>query len=130
MTPQANIDQHKRILGTLYVVFGLLNLVVVLMIVFITSSIIPIYVHEEEVLMIINIVKVAVITFTSVLSAPALIAGFGLLYKKEWAVTLAFIIGIIGLLGFPIWTFIGIYSIVVFVMTQNSQKTRQATDLI
>ncbi len=130
MTPQANIDQHKRILGTLYVVFGLLNLVVVLMIVFITSSIIPIYVHEEEVLMIINIVKVAVITFTSVLSAPALIAGFGLLYKKEWAVTLAFIIGIIGLLGFPIWTFIGIYYIVVFVMTQNSQKTRQATDLI
>ena len=130
MTPQANIDQHKRILGNLYVVFGLLNLVVVLMIVFIASSIIPIYVHEEEVLMIINIVKVAVITFTSVLSAPALIAGFGLLYKKEWAVTLAFIIGIIGLLGFPIWTFIGIYSIVVFVMTQNSQKTRQATDLI
>ncbi len=130
MTPQANIDQHKRILGTLYVVFGLLNLVIVLMIVFIASSIIPIYVHEQEVLMIINIVKVAVITFTSVLSAPALIAGFGLLYKKEWAVTLAFIIGIIGLLGFPIWTFIGIYSIVVFVMTQNSQKTRQATDLI
>ncbi|MDZ7605774.1 MAG: hypothetical protein U5K79_09345 [Cyclobacteriaceae bacterium] len=130
MTPQANIDQHKRILGTLYVVFGLLNLVVVLMIVFVASSIIPIYVHEEEVLMIIGIVKVAVITFTSVLSAPALIAGFGLLYKKEWAVTLAFIIGIIGLLGFPIWTFIGIYSIVVFVMTQNSQKTRQASDLI
>jgi len=130
MTPQANLDQHKRILGTLYVVFGLLNLVVVLMIVFIASSIIPIYVDEPDVLMTINIVKVAVITFTTVLSAPALIAGFGLLYKKEWAVTLAFIIGIIGLLGFPIWTFIGIYSIVVFVMTQNSQKSRQATDLI
>jgi hypothetical protein len=80
--------------------------------------------------MVINIVKVAVLTFTSVLSAPALIAGFGLLYKKEWAVTLAFIIGIIGLLGFPIWTFIGIYSIVVFVMAQNTPKTRQATDLI
>jgi len=130
MTPQANLDQHKRILGTLYVVFGLLNLVVVLMIVFIASSIIPIYVDEPDVLMTINIVKVAVITFTTVLSAPALVAGFGLLYKKEWAVTLAFIIGIIGLLGFPIWTFIGIYSIVVFVMTQNSQKSRQATDLI
>lgn len=130
MTTQANIDQHKRILGTLYVVFGLLNLVVVLMIVFIASSIIPIYVHEDEVLMVINIVKVAVVTFTTVLSAPALITGFGLLYKKEWAVTLAFIIGIIGLLGFPIWTFIGIYSIVVFVMSQNVQKTRQATDLI
>jgi len=130
MTTQANLDQHKRILGTLYVVFGLLNLVVVLMIVFIASSIIPIYVDEPDVLMTINIVKVAVITFTTVLSAPALIAGFGLLYKKEWAVTLAFIIGIIGLLGFPIWTFIGIYSIVVFVMTQNSQKSRQATDLI
>ncbi len=130
MTSQANIEQHKKILGTLYVVFGLLNMVVVLLVVFIASAIIPIYVHEEEVLMIINIVKMGVITFTTIVTAPAIVAGFGLLYKKDWAVTLAFIIGIVGLLGFPIWTFIGIYSIVVFIMTQNNSKARQATDLV
>lgn len=130
MTTQSNLEQHKRILGTLYVVFGTLNLVLVLLAVTIASAIIPIYVHDENVLSIISIVKMGVITFITILTAPAIVAGLGLLYKKEWAVTLAFIIGIIGLLGFPIWTFIGIYSIVVFVMTQNNSKTRSATDLI
>ena len=130
MTNQSNIEQHKRILGILYVVFGSLHIAFVLLAVTIVGAIIPIHVHETEVLMIINIVKYAIITITIVLALPAMLAGIGLLYKKDWALTLAFIIGIIGILGFPIWTFIGIYSIVVFIMAQNQTKTRQATDLI
>ena len=111
MSNQVNIDQHKKILGTLFVVFSCLNLVVVLMMVLITSAVIPLHVDDLEALLVIKIVKYAVITLTIVLTAPAFIAGLGLLYKKEWALTLAFIIGIIGILGFPVWTFIGIYAI-------------------
>jgi hypothetical protein len=83
-----------------------------------------------ETLLVINIVKYALISLTLILTLPALIAGIGLLYKKDWALTLAFIIGIIGLLGFPIWTFIGVYSIVIFIMSQSNQKTRNAEDLL
>jgi len=131
MTNQTNIDQHKRILGTLYIVFSTLNIVVVIMAALIISAIIPIHVHDFESLLAVKIVKYAVITLTLILTTPALIAGIGLMYNKDWALTLAFIIGIIGLLGFPIWTFIGIYSIVIFIMAQNNQKPkpRQATDL-
>ena len=129
MSNQVNIDQHKKILGTLFVVFSCLNLVVVLMMVLITSAVIPLHVDDLEALLVIKIVKYAVITLTIVLTAPAFIAGLGLLYKKEWALTLAFIIGIIGILGFPVWTFIGIYAIVIFLMAQNDQKTKIATDL-
>ena len=129
MSNQVNIDQHKKILGTLFIVFSLLNVVTVLMLVLIASSIIPIHVDDFEVLLTIKIVKYAVLTLTFVLTTPALIAGIGLLYKKDWALTLAFVVGIIGILGFPIWTFIGIYSIVIFIMAQNNQKARQATDL-
>jgi hypothetical protein len=78
----------------------------------------------------VNIVKYAVISLTLILTTPALIAGIGLLYKKDWALTLAFIIGIIGLLGFPIWTFIGIYSIVIFIMSQSNNRPKRAEDFV
>lgn len=133
MSNYVDIDRHKTILGTLYVVFSLLNMVFVLLFTLVASAIIPIHVHEFEVLLIIRIIKYALITITITLTAPALVAGVGLLYKKDWALTLAFIIGIIGLLGFPIWTFIGIYSIIIFIMAQSpgqKMKPRQATDLI
>ncbi|MCG8311113.1 MAG: hypothetical protein MI975_27245 [Cytophagales bacterium] len=130
MANQVNVDQHKKILGTLYVVFGSLNLVAVLMVALISSAVIPIHVDDFEVLLAVKIVKYAVITLTFILTTPALIAGIGLLYKKDWALTLAFIIGIIGLLGFPIWTFIGIYSIVIFILAQNNKKPKEATELI
>ena len=129
MANQVNIDQHKKILGTLYIVFASMNIVVVLLGVLIASAVIPIHVHDFEVLLTVKVVKYAIITLTLVLTTPALIAGIGLLYKKDWALTLAFIIGIIGILGFPIWTFIGIYSIVIFIMAQNNRKPIQATDL-
>jgi hypothetical protein len=130
MAQKTDIDQHKKILGVLYVVFSSLNIVGVMFFVLLASSIIPIHVDDQEALLVISIVKYALISLTLVLTLPALIAGIGLLYKQDWALTLSFIIGIIGLLGFPIWTFIGIYSIVIFIMAQNSSKTRNAEDLV
>lgn len=130
MGNQVNIDQHKKILGTLFIVFSLLNFVLVLMFALIASAVIPLHVHDFDVLLVVKIVKYAVFTLTFIFSTPALIAGIGLLYKKDWALTLAFIIGIVGILGFPIWTFIGIYSIAIFILYQNNQKPRNASDLV
>lgn len=130
MTNQTDIESHKKILGVLYVVFSAIHIVGVVIVIAIFSSIIPIHVHDTEALMVLTIVKYAIISITVLLSVPALIAGIGLLYKKDWALTLAFVIGIIGILGFPIWTIIGIYSIVVFVMAQNSKPVRRAEDII
>jgi len=129
MANQVDIDQHKKILGTLLIVFSSLNVVLVLLAALIVTAVLPLHVDDFEVLLIVKIVKYAVLTLTFVLTVPSLIAGVGLLYKKDWALTLAFIVGIIGLLGFPIWTFIGIYSIVVFILSQNNRKLIQATDL-
>lgn len=130
MKNQVNIEQHKKILGTLLIVFSSLNIVVVLLIALVASAFIPIHIDEFEVLLAVKIVKYAVITLTLILTTPAFIAGVGLLYKKDWALTLAFVIGIIGILGFPVWTFIGVYAIVIFIMAQNNQKPRDASDLI
>ncbi len=131
MATQREIDQHKSILGILFIVFSVVHIAFVIFIASILSaSVLPIPEDEMEVMIVISIVKYAIVTITLLISIPAIIAGIGLLKRKDWAVTLAFVIGIIGLLGFPLWTFIGIYAIVVFVMAQNVTRGREATDII
>jgi hypothetical protein len=45
-----------------------------------------------------------------VLALPGLIAGIGLLRRKEWGRILAIIVGVFDLLNFPIGTLIAVYS--------------------
>jgi hypothetical protein len=52
------------------------------------------------------------------LALPGLLAGIGLLRRKEWGRILALIIGVFDLLNFPIGTLIAVYSF--YVLLQNS----------
>ncbi len=53
-----------------------------------------------------------------VLALPGLLAGIGLLRRKEWGRILALIVGVFDLLNFPIGTLIAVYSF--FVLLQSS----------
>ncbi len=53
-----------------------------------------------------------------VLSLPALLAGIGLLRRKEWGRILALIVAVFDLFNFPIGTLIAAYSF--YVLLQNS----------
>ena len=75
MANKVDIDNHKKILGVLYVVFSSLNIVGVLFFVLVASSIIPIHVDDQEALLVVNIVKYALISLTLFLTLPALITG-------------------------------------------------------
>ncbi len=119
MNTNPEIERHKGILGTLFVVFSLIHLVIVLGIAIFFGEFLPVVVDDQQALLVISIVKYAIVTITAVITLPALIAGIGLLYKKNWALTLAFVIGIISLPAFPIWTFVGIYTIVIFISAQR-----------
>jgi hypothetical protein len=48
-----------------------------------------------------------------VLALPGMLAGYGLLKRKPWARYLALVVGIIGLMDFPVGTVIGIYALLV-----------------
>jgi hypothetical protein len=48
-----------------------------------------------------------------VLAIPGLVAGYGLLARKAWGRVLAIVVGILGLINFPVGTAIGIYAILV-----------------
>ena len=53
-----------------------------------------------------------------VLALPALLAGIGLLRRKEWGRILALIVGVFDLFNFPLGTLIAAYSF--YVLLQNS----------
>jgi hypothetical protein len=112
-------NKHFRILGILFIAFSALNLAFMAMGVFLFAEFLPFYVQEEEALFVFTVIKYVIYTFAFVFTVPSFIAGIGLLYHKPWALTLAFIIGIMALPAFPIWTGIGIYAIIIFIMYQR-----------
>jgi len=48
--------------------------------------------------------------FFAVLALPGMLAGFGLLARRSWGRLLALVVGILGLVNFPVGTAIGIYA--------------------
>jgi hypothetical protein len=55
------------------------------------------------------------------LGIPGLLAGYGLLTRKPWARVLAIVVGILGLLNFPVGTAIGIYTLWVLMQPAASE---------
>jgi hypothetical protein len=66
---------------------------------------------DREALGILTIVGISVGTFMGVLGLPGLIAGIGLLRRRNWGRILAIIVGFLNLINFPIGTVIGGYSL-------------------
>lgn len=123
MSNYIDIERHKHILGILYVVFSSLHLLFVFVGVVFLSELIPVVSSDQESIWVFNLVRSIVIVLTLVLTLPGLIAGIGLINKKDWGLLVAFIISIIALPLFPFWTFISIYTIVIFIMSQRKAPT-------
>jgi hypothetical protein len=49
--------------------------------------------------------------FFAVLALPGMLAGFGLLAGRSWGRLLSLVVGILGLVNFPVGTAIGIYAL-------------------
>ncbi len=120
MSNSVDIERHKNILGILYLVLSGLHLLFVFTAVFFVSELMA--GTDAEAVWIFNLVKYIVITLTSILTIPGIIAGIGLIYKKNWALLMAFIISIISLPLFPLWTFLSIYTIIIFILNQQKQN--------
>ena len=125
-----SLDNHKRILGILYLISGILSFLGMLMLNAFLSVIFSFALQEanpdeqraiEFALSIAQYVPVFVILFFSV---PTLIAAFGLLTRKSWATLFALIVGCLKLFSFPIGTAIGVYSIWIWSEDQKLSKSQ------
>lgn len=120
------IDQHKKVLGIIYIVTASLSILIMLLVSAFVGTLFQFVIDkavEEDADTILQAVKTFVTALVWVItifvSIPSIIAGIGLLNKQRWALTLALILGCLKLLSFPIGTAIGVYSI--WVYTENSR---------
>jgi len=122
------MESHKRILGILYLVWGLLTLLLVFGInVFISFMMFHTNTREldlPEMMMVEGIVRVIMGFVLLVISLPSIIGGIGMLYDKKWAFTIILIVGIFSLMSFPMGTAIGVYTLWAYLKDQEIQKGR------
>jgi len=104
------VEQHIRILGWLYVVFGALGILVGVF-VFLVMGIAGAASGEAGAALAAGGIGLFVALLIAVMSLPSVIAGWGLLKRKSWSRMLAIVLGAISLISIPIGTALGIYTI-------------------
>lgn len=123
------MDTHKRVLGILFTVTGILQIMAFTILSLVFSTLFPLIIEQadpdatwilEWVSQFGQLLGVLLILFFAI---PTVIAGIGLLNNQRWAMTLALILGCLKLFSFPIGTIIGIYTIWVFAEDQRQAKT-------
>lgn len=113
------MESHKRILGILYIVTGLLNLFAMVFVALFSLFFPMIFEHaniDEQwfLVWVVPFIRTIAVIVVLLITIPSLIAGWGLLGQRHWAMTLALILGCLKLFSFPFGTAIGIYTIWVY----------------
>jgi len=104
------MDTHVRILGWLWIIIGLLGMLGALCLGATVAG--SGFISEDETaILVTSIVAVVCGSMFFLENILNIIAGVGLLKYKSWGRILAIILGIINLLGFPIGTALGIYTL-------------------
>jgi hypothetical protein len=109
---ERQLQLHVTILGWLYIVGNAIFLLIGAF-VFMLLAGIGVASGDSQAMAILSIVGTVVGALLAVLAIPGLVAGYGLLARKAWGRVLAIVVGILGLINFPVGTAIGIYAILV-----------------
>jgi hypothetical protein len=123
------MDTHKRVLGILYIVTGILQVLVFSIISILFATLFPFIIEEADpdgvwiLEWVSHFGQLLGWILIFVFAVPSIIAGIGLLSKQRWALTVALVLGCFKLFSFPIGTVIGIYTIWVFAEDQKQFKT-------
>ncbi len=118
---------HVKVLAVLYLVFSSLFLAgaVILLVIFGGATAVVGTAAEAEdaaiALPIIGITGMALVGFLTVMAAPGLIAGFGLLKFANWARILGIVLSALHLLNFPFGTVLGIYGLYVLLNRETER---------
>jgi hypothetical protein len=107
------MQEHIKIIGILWVVFGALSLFGALFLFGILFGISFIPGMGEIAPGILRIVGIGLASLMAVLGLPNIIGGWGLLKGREWARVLVLILAFLSLFNVPFGTALGIYSLIV-----------------
>ncbi len=121
------MDIHRRILGIIYLVLGLIELfslilgTLIFSIVFITD---PDEIREffELPALFRMVLGATIICVVLLISLPSIIIGSGLLYRKSWAEKAVLVLGCVYLFFPMVGTLLGIYTIIIEFVRQEHVK--------
>lgn len=114
------MESHKKILGILYIISGVLQMFVLALVATFLSTLFPYIAQEagpdgawviEWIGHLIPLLLWGIVLFFAV---PSVIGGIGMLQQKSWALTLLLIMGCFKLFSFPVGTALGVYTIWVY----------------
>ncbi len=120
------MDQHKKVLGIIYIATACLQIMAFLLLSAFFSTILSVAMKavspdDAWILdLVFNILKFIPWLVIIFISLPSLIAGIGLLYQQQWAMILALILGCLKLFSFPIGTAVGVYAIWIYVESKGT----------
>jgi hypothetical protein len=122
------MESHKRILAFIYIISGILQIMVMLIVMSVFSTLLP-FIQDEAgrdaewvFRWLIPFIRMMVMFIIILFSIPSIIGGIALLNEKKWALSLLLILGCFKLFSFPIGTAIGIYTIWVYAKDQEIKK--------
>ena len=119
------MEKHVNLLGILWIALGCFTFFggFVTFFVLFGVSFIPDMGYEAPVIL--RTVGVGVAIFLFILAIPKIIAGIGLMKRKEWGRILTLIVAFLSILSFPLGTALAIYSFVILIKDEAIQVFRQ-----
>ena len=117
------MEKHVNVVAALHIgvsIFGILFGVVILVVLNLVGG----FIADKEASMILHLVGTILSLFLILLSVPGIIAGLGLLRRKEWARILTLILAVINLMNVPLGTAVGVYSLWALVQEETVELFR------
>ena len=120
------MTQHVSILGTLYLLFGILGLVGALVLLVMVGGLAAIagFSAGEDAAVavpVLSTVAGGLFLITSLMALPSFVVGLGLLKRRSWARVAGLVLSVLNLPSFPIGTALGIYG--VWVLASEQART-------
>ena len=113
------MDRHVQLLSILCIVYGVLGLLFAFFVFLLLFGISFIPDMGDIAPGILRIVAWVASLFFTAIALPQVIAGYGLMKRKEWGRILTLIVSFFQLLSFPLGTALGIYSFVILLKEET-----------
>ncbi len=104
------MEKHIQIVAVLRIGFSILGLLIGILL-YALFFLLGDFINDADAEVVFTIIAEVILVVIIILSIPGLIAGIGLLKRKEWARILTLILSVLDLINFPIGTAVGAYSI-------------------
>jgi hypothetical protein len=112
------MEKHINVVAALQIGLSIFGIVIGI-IILVVLSLLGGFVDDKDASFILHLVGGIVSFFLFLLSVPGIIAGIGLLGKKEWARILTLVLSVMNLMNVPVGTAVGAYSIWVLVQEET-----------